>query len=196
MVPCALLQGCPHAPQCDVDDRTSVSQPLLTMPSQFPNPALHVGVQDPLGQVVAPWAFVHAVVHEPQVAIVFKDASQPFVTSESQFPKLPLQLMEQAPRAQPGVPFALEHDVPQAPQFETLVCVLTSQPFAATPSQLPNPAVQIPRVHEPDAQDSEAFARSQIAPHEPQFDSVVRLVSHPFAALPSQLPNPGLQLPI
>jgi hypothetical protein len=54
VVPCALLQGCPHAPQCEVDDRMSVSQPLLTIPSQLPNPAVHVGVQVPLGHVVAP----------------------------------------------------------------------------------------------------------------------------------------------
>lgn len=131
----------------------------------------------------------------PQLPVVFNDASHPFVTSVSQLPKLPLQVIEQAPSAQLGVPFALEQDVPHAPQLETLVCVLTSQPFAATPSQLPNPALHVPRVHDPDAHDSDAFARSQIAPQAPQFVRVVRLVSQPLAALPSQFPNPGLQLP-
>lgn len=118
------------------------------------------------------------------------------MTSVLQLPKLALQLIEQEPSAQPGVPFALEQEVPQAPQLPTLVCVLTSQPLAATPSQLPNPGLQVPSVHDPDAHDSEALAKSQIAPQEPQLVSVVRLVSQPFAALPSQFPNPGLQLPI
>jgi hypothetical protein len=131
----------------------------------------------------------------PQFPVVFSDASQPFVTSESQLPKLPLHVIDQAPRAQLGVPFALEQDVPQAPQFDTLVCVLTSQPFAARPSQLPKLALQVPSVQEPEAHDSVAFAKSQIAPQDPQFDSVVRFVSQPLEALPSQLPNPELQVP-
>jgi hypothetical protein len=193
--PFALVHGWPQPPQCDVDDCVSVSQPLFALPSQLPNPALHVGVHVPLGHVVEPCAFEHVVLHAPQFAIVFNDASHPFVTSPSQLPKLPLQVIEHEPSAQPGVPLALEHDVPQAPQFKTLVCVLTSQPLVATPSQLPNPALQVPSVHAPDAHDSEAFAKSHCAPQDPQFERVVRLVSQPLAALPSQLPNPPLHVP-
>jgi hypothetical protein len=48
----------------------------------------------------------------------------------------------------------------------------------------------------PDAQDSEALARSQTVPHAPQFVSVVVLVSQPLAALPSQFAKPGVQAPI
>jgi hypothetical protein len=193
--PFRLVQGWPQPPQCAVVDWVLVSHPLFALPSQLPNPALHVGVQDPLGHVVEPFAFEHVVPQTPQFVVVFKDASQPSVMSPSQLPKLALQLIEQAPRAQPGVPFALEQEVPQAPQLETLVCVLTSQPLAATPSQLPNPAVHVPSVQVPDAHDSDAFAKSHCAPHDPQFVRVVRLVSQPLAVLPSQLPNPALQVP-
>jgi hypothetical protein len=158
--PFKLVQGCPQPPQCAVVDWVFVSHPSFGLPLQLPKPALHVGVQVPLGHVVDPFAFEQLVLHVPQVAIVFNDASQPSVTSPSQLPKLALQVIEQAPRAQAGVPFAFEHDVPQAPQLETLVCVLTSQPLAARPSQLPNPAAQVPRVQVPDGQDSDAFAKS------------------------------------
>lgn len=74
--------------------------------------------------------------------------------------------------------------------------MLISQPLVATPSQFPNPALQAPSAHVPEAQDSDAFARSHTAPQVPQFESVVRLVSHPFDVRPSQLANPPLQLPI
>lgn len=50
-------------------------------------------------------------------------------------------------------------------------------------------------MHVPEAQDSPAFARSQTAPHDPQLVSVVRSVSQPFAALPSQFPKPVLHDP-
>ena len=190
-----LLQGRPQPPQCAVADWVLVSHPSFGLPLQLPKPALQVGVQVPLGQAVDPFVFWQVVVQMPQVWIVFSDASQPSVTSPSQLPKLVLQVIEQAPRAQAGVPFAFEHDVPQAPQFPTLVCVLTSQPLAARPSQLPNPAVQVPSVQVPDGQDSEALAKSHCAPQEPQFVRVVRFVSHPLALLPSQLPKPAVHVP-
>lgn len=132
----------------------------------------------------------------PQFVTVFSDASQPFVPKPSQLPKFALQAIEHAPRAQLGVPLLLLHVVPHAPQFATLICVFTSQPFAASPSQLPNPELQVPRAQLPDAHDSAALARSQTAPQVPQLDRVVRLVSQPLAALPSQLPKFALQLPI
>ncbi len=172
-----------------------VSQPLLGRLSQLPKPELQVGVHVPLGHVVVPFGFVHCVPHVPQLETVLSDASQPLVTRPSQLPKLALQPIEQAPRAQLGVPLLLLQIVPQAPQFEVLICVFTSQPFAPAPSQLPNPELQVPRTQLPDAHDSAAFARSQTAPQVPQLDRVVRLVSHPFAAFPSQLPKFVLQLP-
>lgn len=133
--------------------------------------------------------------HVPQFATVLSDASQPFETSVSQFPKFALHAIEQAPRAQLGVPLLLLQVVPQAPQFETLICVFTSQPLPGVPSQLPKPDVQVPSAQLPDAQDSAAFARSHTAPQVPQLERVVRLVSQPLVVLPSQLPKFALQLP-
>jgi hypothetical protein len=124
------------------------------------------------------------------------EVSHPFERLASQFPKFVLQAMEQAPSAHPAVPLLLLQTVPQAPQLVTLVCVLISQPFVATPSQLPKPLLHVPSTQLPDAQDSAALAKSQAAPHVPQFESVVRLVSQPFGAKPSQFANPPLQVPI
>jgi len=79
------------------------------------------------------------------------------------------------------------------PQLVTVVLRLVSQPFETFPSQLPNPAVhameQLPLEH-----DAVPFALEHEAPHAPQFVRLeLRLVSQPFAALPSQLPKPALQ---
>jgi hypothetical protein len=194
-VPFALVHAMPQPPQFAADVCVFVSQPLFGLPSQLPNPALQLGVQVPAGQLVVPFALVHAVPQAPQFAVVFSEASHPSVTSLLQLPKLPLQVMEHAPRAQLAVPFVLEHAEPQAPQFVALVCVFTSQPFAGLPSQLPKPELHVPSVQAPEAQDSDALAKSQRAPQEPQFVSCVRLVSQPFPALPSQFPNPAVHEP-
>jgi hypothetical protein len=47
--------------------------------------------------------------------------------------------MAQVPRAQLAVPLLLLHTVPHVPQFVAVVWRFTSQPFEATPSQLPKP---------------------------------------------------------
>jgi hypothetical protein len=173
-----------------------VSQPLFGRLSQLPKPAVQVGTQAPLGHDVVPFALVHCVPQAPQFEVVVSDVSHPFERLLSQFPKPVLHAIEQAPSAQPAVPLLLLHTVPQEPQFATLVCALTSQPFVASPSQLPKPLLHAPSAHVPEAQDSDAFARSHTAPQVPQLESVVRLVSHPFAAEPSQFAKPPLQLPI
>jgi hypothetical protein len=93
------------------------------------------------------------------------------------------------------VAFAGAHAFPQAPQF-VVVRRLASQPFAALPSQLPQPPPQPENVHVPVAQLAPtAFDGLQAAPHAPQLAVVRRLVSQPFGALPSQLPKPALQAP-
>jgi hypothetical protein len=71
-----------------------------------------------------------------------------------------------------------------------LVCELTSHPFVPRPSQFANPALHAPSVQAPDGQVCVALARLQTAPQAPQFVSVPRLASQPFAASPSQLPKP------
>jgi hypothetical protein len=61
-----------------------------------------------------------------------------------------------------------------------------SHPFATSPSQLPNDLSQATSVHVPPTHASEACGRSQVAPHAPQFASVVTSVSQPVVASPSQ----------
>jgi hypothetical protein len=195
VVPLAFEQARPHPPQFGTEVVVSVSHPLFAFESQLPHPAVQVGVQVPLGHVVVPWAFVHAVPQAPQFVVVFSEASHPFETCVSQSPKLALQVIEHAPLVQPAVPLLLLHTLPQAPQFDRLFWVLTSHPFAAAPSQFAKPALHVPRVQLPDAHDELAFARAHTAPHEPQFDSVVRLVSQPLAELPSQFAKPEVQVP-
>jgi hypothetical protein len=129
----------------------------------------------------------------PQLAFVRSGTSQPFATLPSQLPKLAAHAMVQAPRTQPAVPLVLLHTFPQAPQLFTLVCVFTSQPFEPSPSQLPKPAAHPCSVHVRDAHDAVAFAREQTVPHAPQSVRVARLASQPFAAFPSQSPNPRVQ---
>ncbi len=86
------------------------------------------------------------------------------------------------------VPFAFEHTAPHEPQFDVLVFVFVSQPFVAFASQLPKPASHATSAQVPVAHDSVALARAHAVPHVPQFVSVESEASHPFGALPSQLP--------
>jgi hypothetical protein len=66
-----------------------------------------------------------------------------------------------------------------------------SHPFTDEPSQFPKSALHVPSVHDPLAQLSVAFGRSQVVPQPPQFMSEVSAVSHPFASTASQLPRPA-----
>jgi hypothetical protein len=195
VVPLAFVQASPQPPQCATVDWVLVSHPLFGRLSQLPQPAVQLGVQVPLGHVVVPCAFVQAVPQVPQFVVVFSEASHPFVTSASQLPKLALHVIEHTLSAQPAVPLLLLQTVPHVPQLDTLFWVLISHPLPGRPSQFPKPALQVPSEQLPEAQDSPAFARSQTAPQVPQFERVVRLVSQPFAELPSQLAKPALQVP-
>ena len=81
------------------------------------------------------------------------------------------------------------------PQMPQLVVVLSgaSQPVATLLSQLPNPLVQAiehaPRLHE-----GVPLVLLQALPQTPQLPALVCVfVSHPLAAVPSQLPKPVVQ---
>jgi hypothetical protein len=56
--------------------------------------------------------------------------------------------------------------------------------------------LQVPRVQVPVEQDSLALARSQVRLQAPQLDNVVSEASQPSEALPLQLPQPELQVPM
>jgi hypothetical protein len=174
-----------------------VSQPFAALPSQFANPDAHVGTHAPAVHVVVPFAFAQTFPQAPQFAtLVFRFASQPSAATPSQFPKPALQVrIPHVPDEHVGVAFRREQALPQLPQFATLLCVFVSQPFVASPSQLPQPTTQVgaqlPLVHV-----VVPCGFVQPFPQDPQLATLVCVfVSQPFAALPSQFAKPGEQLP-
>jgi hypothetical protein len=143
---------------------------------------VHVGLHAPEAHAVVPCPLVHVSPHAPQFALVSSATSHPFATFLSQSPKFVAHVIEHAPSTQLAAPLLLLQTFPHAPQLFTFVCVFTSQPLPALPSQLPKPAVHVPSVHTPAVHASLAFARSHTAPHDPQSESVVSGASHPVAA--------------
>jgi hypothetical protein len=188
VVPLPFKHVVPHVPQFDRLVSTFASQPLFALPSQFANPALHEGVHTPAVQLVLPLAFVQVVPHAPQFEVVFSDTSHPSSALPLQLPNPAVQTIEHVPAAQDGVPLVLLHAVPHAPQFDVFVFVFVSHPLAALASQLPNPALHEATAQVPVAHVAVAFASPHTCPHAPQLVSDLSCVSHPFAALASQLP--------
>jgi hypothetical protein len=86
------------------------------------------------------------------------------------------------------------HARPHAPQFSRSVAILTSHPFAAIPSQLPQPPTQVkPQV--PAVQVVAALTRSgQTFPQLPQLVVELRSTSQPLVVTPSQLAQPARQV--
>lgn len=130
--------------------------------------------------------------HEPQLPALFVVlVSQPVAYEPSQLAKPALhEATVQIPDTHAAVPFATEQTLPQVPQLLTSVLVLASQPLAGLPSQLAKPELHATSWHVPDTQAARPFAAAQTFPQVPQFVIVVRDVSQPFVALPSQLPYP------
>jgi hypothetical protein len=89
---------------------------------------------------------------------------------------------------------------PHVPQSEFVV-VGVSHPLAVLPSQLPHPVMHMPMPHAPPVHDARAFGTLHTLPQPPHAVGVViRFVSQPLPALPSQSPKPGehraLHIPI
>jgi hypothetical protein len=84
--------------------------------------------------------------------------------------------------------------LPQAPQFVVLFNA-ASQPSAERALQSPKPALQT-KPQLPVEQIGDAFVTlGHTLPQPPQLDGLVlKSLSHPFAALLSQLPKPALQV--
>ena len=185
----------PHALQFVVFVFRLVSQPLVAFASQLPKPAVHVKVQLPVPQEGVAFAALHVVPQEPQSESVFRLVSHPLFGLPSQLANPAAQVGTHAPAVHVNVPFAFEQEIPHEPQLAVLVFRFASQPFAALASQLPKPALHVPSAQTPVLHRAAAFAYVQVFPHEPQLVVVEFVfVSHPFAAFPSQLPNPALQL--
>src|SRR5437867_11177450 len=79
------------------------------------------------------------------------------------------------------------------PQLVGSVRVFASQPSLVSPLQFPNPALHALSTQLLAEQLAVAFGKLQTCPQVPQFSGlVVRLISQPFEASPSQLPKPAL----
>jgi hypothetical protein len=166
------------------------------LPSQSPKPAPHTIEHAPPPQEGVPLIAAQTIPQPPQCA-TFEPVlvSQPLDRFMSQSAKPALHApMVQRPPAHAGVALANEHALPHAPQLAADVLRLVSQPLAALPSQLPNPALHVPMPQRPAVHTPVALAGAHATPHPPQCArAVVTLVSQPLAALPSQSPKPALQ---
>lgn len=194
-VPLFVLQAAPHDPQWLVLLDRLVSQPFTTLPSQFPKPELQVMPQDPATQLAVPLAVLQAAPQAPQwLVLVLMLTSQPLAALASQLPNPELQAMPQTPAVHDATPFVELQAFPHAPQLATLEFRFTSQPLAALPSQLANPALQV-MPQTPAVQNGVPLVLLHAVPQPPQWLVLFWVfVSQPFETLPSQLPKPALQV--
>ena len=93
---------------------------------------------------------------------------------------------------QAAVTWFVLHVCPHPPQLEVELCVLTSHPLLASPSQLPKPGLQA-MVHVPEEQMGVPEVPLQTVEQVPQWlVSLAVLTSHPLLTRPSQSAQPGL----
>ena len=119
-----------------------------------------------------------------------KLASQPSSTLALQLPKPASQVTAHALAAQLEAALARAgHALPHAPQFAAELRTSVSQPLAALPSQLPEPAVQV-MVHAPAVHTgAPPGPGGHTVPQAPQLATLFNVrVSQPLAAMPSQSP--------
>jgi hypothetical protein len=131
---------------------TFVSQPLLPLPSQLPQPGLQAGMQAPPVHMVAPFGLTQGMLQPPQLLTLFwMLVSQPLPALPSQLANPGLQPSWHTPPEQLTLPFGLTHSLPQVPQLSTSLFELVSQPLLGLPSQLFQPVLQT-GVHAPPTQ--------------------------------------------
>ena len=148
--------GAPQRPQFVMDAVRSVSQPLASLPSQFPEPALHAAsTHAPATHDGDAWAKPHARPHEPQLDVFEASVtSHPSAGSPLQSAKPALhRATAQAPAVHAATPSATRQTAPHVRQFITSAWRSVSQPFAATPSQSARPGAHVERVHTPPEHD-------------------------------------------
>jgi hypothetical protein len=153
-VPPVVGQRFPQAPQWLTSVRPSRSQPSTARPLQSSRSLGHVSAETPqtppLHTAVAPTGGAgQRPPHRPQFArspiVVF--TSHPFTGSPSQSAKPALHAPRtHRPAAQVAAALAKPQRLPHTPQFIGSAEVATSQPSAASPSQLPKPSRQLTRV--------------------------------------------------
>jgi hypothetical protein len=188
--PLGLVQVVAQVPQC-ATVLSEASQPLPTLLSQLPYPALQAIEQVAAEHVGVPLTVLHATPQSPQFsALVFRSISQPLVRAlPSQLPHPELHAMEQLPVAHAAVPWLVLHAAPQDPQLATLVLRLVSQPLPELPSQSPCGDVHEATPQTPPTQFGVPPAAEQTCAQVPQLlTSELVCVSQPLLALASQLP--------
>ena len=192
----ARLHAAPQAPQL-ARVVVGVSQPLLSMPSQLAQPALHDEMEQmPLPQLAVALARLHGVPQVPQSLSVRMLVSHPLVTLPSQSLNPALQVaISQVPVEHTPMPEAGVHVTPQTPQLKLVVSGV-SHPLARLPSQLDQPALQLSSWQLPVEQLAAPLAKEQVVPQVPQLVRVVVGVSQPLPESASQLAKPVLQLVI
>jgi hypothetical protein len=83
---CPALHVTPQPPQL-LELVSGVSQPLASLPSQLPKPALHVPIaHEPLAHVAVALGREQLTPQPPQLLVVVRGVSQPLLMSPSQFP--------------------------------------------------------------------------------------------------------------
>jgi hypothetical protein len=172
----------PQAPQWVALDWVSVSQPLLSWPSQSPRPIAQAPTpHTPARHTGVPPEVMHALPHAPQWAsLVRVSVSQPLPAVLSQSPKPVVQLATRhAPPAQAAVALARAHIAPQRPQCATLVAVSTSQPLVALPSQSAADPIHAAMPHTPAVQREAAPGALQALSQRPQWETLVARSKHP-----------------
>ena len=186
------VQMFPHEPQLLLSPPVATSQPSVRIPLQFAKPVAHdARVQCDATHPETAFAAVHATPQPPQFATLLRvSISQPLDATPSQSRNPVAQVKPQTPAVHAAVaPAGVGHTPPQLPQCSGSVAKIASQPVAATPSQLPWPAVHV-MPHAPEAHT--AVAKGPVGhdeKHAPQFaGSLVSGVSQPSVAVPLQLP--------
>lgn len=172
------------------------SQPLAGSPSPSTQPTAQREIwHAPVVHVAVAWASAQRTSHPPQWVVVLVCTSQPSLATPLQLRHPDWQRNPHVCERQTGLECApYVQALPHAPQLAVEPSEV-SQPLADCASQLPHPPAQGPIAHAPAAQVAPALAKAQRVPQAPQLlGSVVRLVSQPLAALPSQSPQPARQV--
>lgn len=180
-----------HVPQL-LTVLSELSQPLLTFPSQSPQPAKQLMEHVPARHDGVPFTEEHTVPQLPQlVGLEETFASHPLVrASLSQLPQPLSQAIEHAPAEHAGVPWLVLHAAPHAPQCCGLVSRSVSQPLPGLPSQSPSvEGLHCEQPHVPAVHVGTPLGHVHAFPQMPQWATLVAwFVSQPLAGLPSQSP--------
>jgi hypothetical protein len=133
----AKLHAVAHVPQWVTDVLRLTSQPLFTLPSQLPQPELHVMAQAPPLQLGTPFVALQTTAQLPQLfTFELTFSSQPLPATPSQLPQPAAQAPSvHTPVVHDSLAFGKSHTWLHAPQLFSDF-TLVSQPLVGSPSQL------------------------------------------------------------